>query len=405
MSGGNHHIVPIAPVTAAEIARAVDGLLVGTDCPVTTVRPASALAHGALSFAIGRKIQLDPEAGAIILVARGHVGSDRNTYIEVDNPRLAFAKALAKFFQGRPHASVAASARVAQGAQIHATAIIGEYVVIEDAVTIGARSIVQHGAVLHAGTRLGDDCVIAAGAVIGSSGFGYERDAAGIPQGIPHLGGVSIGRDVHVGSNCTIARGTLTDTVIGDHTKIGAQVNIQHNAVIGKSCIIASQAQISGSVRIEDECWIGPNSTLRETRIGARAVIGLGALVLTDVPAGTSVMGYASHPVGELAKHELVSPASDRMQASFAGQAAAADNFDELFVQMVRRILKLKQSFAISDGLTPRDVPGWDSVSNVDLLLESQRMFDVRLDIDAMAAIRSLGDLRAALKRQLPNAR
>jgi acyl carrier protein len=93
------------------------------------------------------------------------------------------------------------------------------------------------------------------------------------------------------------------------------------------------------------------------------------------------------------------------MQASFAGQAAAADNFDELFVQMVRRILKLKQSFAISDGLTPRDVPGWDSVSNVDLLLESQRMFDVRLDIDAMAAIRSLGDLRAALKRQLPNAR
>jgi UDP-3-O-[3-hydroxymyristoyl] glucosamine N-acyltransferase len=394
MSGVDQINAPVTPVTAAQIAEAVKGLLVGSDRAVTSARPVSQLVRGALSFAVGRKIEVDGAAGAIILVRAGESASDHNTYIEVDNPRLAFATVLALFFQVPSSPGAAASARIAEDAHIADAVSIGEYVVIECNVTIGARSIIQHGAVIHSGTRIGDECVVAAGAVIGSSGFGYERDTQGVPNPIPHLGSVRIGRNVHIGPNSTIARGTLSDTVIGDHTKIGAQVNVQHNVVIGRSCIIASQAQISGSVSIGDEAWIGPNCTLRGAQIGARAVIGLGALVLNDVPAGASVVGQVGRYLGEIA----ASPGSLPHGALFQKKDG---DFEQRFAELIRRVLKLRKDFGLVDTLTPRDIPGWDSVANVDLLLESQRIFHVRFAIDEMASARSIGDLRKILVRHL----
>jgi UDP-3-O-[3-hydroxymyristoyl] glucosamine N-acyltransferase len=384
---------PLRPLRASDLARAVSGELFGGDAEIVCISPASRLGAGALTFAVGDKTVIDPDANGVVLVGRGKARGDRNAYVEVDNPRLAFAIALGAFFVAPRAAAIAASARILPGAIVDPSATIGEHAVIEGECVIGARTVIQHGAVLHAGSRIGADCMIAAGAVIGAPGFGYERDANGVPHHIPHLGGVVLGDRVHVGANSTIGRGTLSDTIIGDDTKIGGQVNVQHNVAIGRRVIIASQAQISGSAVIGDDCWLGPNCTIRGVAIGDRATVGLGALVLSDLAAGASVMGMAAHAVG--ARGDARGGESDTSE-----RGAAATDFDRKFEALVRNVFKLPPAFAITDALTARDVPGWDSVSNINLFLDAQDSFAVPLEIEEMAEFRSLGDLRRALAKK-----
>jgi UDP-3-O-[3-hydroxymyristoyl] glucosamine N-acyltransferase len=384
---------PLRSLYASEIARVVAGELVGSDVEIVCACPSNRLVAGALTFAGGDKVEIRPDAKAVVLVRRGKGRRDGNVYVEVDNPRLAFAAALDAFFVAPAAAGAASSARVLPGAAVDSTASVGDHVVIEGGCVIGARTAIQHGAIIQAGTRIGADCMVAAGAVIGAPGFGYERDAHGVPHPIPHLGGVVLGDRVHVGANSTIARGTLSDTIIGDDTKIGGQVNVQHNVVIGRRVIIASQAQISGSAVIGDDCWLGPNCTIRGVTVGERATVGLGALVLSDLAPGASVMGEAAHTAGVRADAKGAEPRA-------LEPAAAISAFDHKFETLVRTVFKLPPAFAISDALTARDVPGWDSVSNINLYLDAQDSFAVPLEIEEMAEFRSLGDLRRALLKK-----
>jgi UDP-3-O-[3-hydroxymyristoyl] glucosamine N-acyltransferase len=385
---------PLHPLRASDVARAVAGELVGDDAEIVCASPSNRLVAGALTFAGGDKVEIHPNAEAVVLVHRGKSRRDGNVYVEVDNPRLAFATALHAFFAAPVVAGTASSARILAGAAVDPTVAIGEHVVIESGCVIGARTVIQHGAIIQSGSRIGSDCVVAAGAVIGAPGFGYERDAHGVPHHIPHLGGVTLGDRVHVGANSTIGRGTLTDTIIGDDTKIGGQVNVQHNVVIGRRVIIASQAQISGSAVVGDDCWLGPNCTIRGVTIGERATVGLGALVLSDLAAGASVMGAAALVAGIRAEAKYAEP-------KVLTPGAVISEFDRKFESLVRSVFKLPPAFAITDALTARDVPGWDSVSNINLLLDAQESFGVPLAIEEMAEFRSLGDLRRALLKRI----
>ena len=286
---------------------------------------------------------------------------------------------------------LAASASIAAGAVVDPSAWIGERAVIEDGVTIGARTVIDHGAVIYRGTTIGEDCVVGAGAVVGAAGFGYERNAEGVPRFLPHLGRLLIGNDVHIGPNSTIARGTIGQTEIGDHTKIGPQANIQHNVRIGRSCLICGQSQISGSVRIDDECWIGPNCTIRQsTHIGARATIGLGVLVLENVPPAGSLVGRAGVQVGDFSSEQP----GTVMQA-----ADDAKGLDGRFDQYVRDFFKLDAGLPLNDGMTAGDVPGWDSLANVNFLMGLGQAFGAKFDIETIAAMRSIGDVRRELRR------
>ncbi len=388
-------ISPIKPVSAAEVAAAVRGSLVGIDRPVTSARSVSQLIPGALSFSVGRRMEIDSKAGAIVLVRVGQSVHDGNSYIEAENPRLAFAFALKEFFERPARPGVAASARIGTGVKLGQASSIWENVVIEDNVSIGARSVVQHNAVIHSGTVIGDDCVIGTGAAVGASGFGFERDSAGIPVRISHLGGVLIGNDVEVGPSSTIARGTLSDTIIGDHTKIGTLVNIHHNARIGTCCLIAGHSQISGSVRIGDHCWLGSNCTIRQSvKIGDGATIGLGVLVLEDVTARSSVIG-----------HPGLNVAHGPQAKNVPGDIAASVQFDQSIDELIRETLHLGSEFIISDSLVPNDVPTWDSLAHVNLLLNTQKRFGVTFDVETMAAIRSIGDLKQNLRNRALNTR
>ena len=80
---------------------------------------------------------------------------------------------------------------------------------------------------------IGDDVVIQSGCKIGCKGFGF------IPikrQNLkfPHIGKVVIENNVEIANNCTIDRGSIDETKIGENTYLDNQVHVAHNVKIGK---------------------------------------------------------------------------------------------------------------------------------------------------------------------------
>lgn len=142
--------------------------------------------------------------------------------------------------------------------------------------------------------RLDPTARVGPGTVLGADGFGYywnsETDRY---HKFPHLGGVIIGRDVEIGANCAIDRGSLSNTVIGSGTKIDNLVHIAHNVHIGQHVMVVAHAEVSGSVTVKDRAWLGPScSIMQGVTIGEGATIGIGAVVLRDVEPGQTVVGH-----------------------------------------------------------------------------------------------------------------
>jgi len=158
--------------------------------------------------------------------------------------------------------------------------------------TVGEGTIIADGVYFGPNVVIGKNCRIQPGAVIGTDGFGYDQQLDGTWTPKPHLGGVVIGDDVHIGANTCIDQGSIHPTVIANGTRIDNLVHIAHNAQIGENCMIIACAEISGSVIIDDGAWIGPSACIHQHRtIGKRALVGMGAVVIKDVPDNVTVAG------------------------------------------------------------------------------------------------------------------
>ncbi len=181
--------------------------------------------------------------------------------------------------------------------QIHSSVKLGQNVVIEQGCLIEKDVIIESNVVIHKGTIIKEGTRIRSCASIGSDGFGFER-INGVNVRFPHLGRVILGRNVEVGACSTIARGTLSDTVISDDVKIDNLVHIAHNVKVGSGTLITACAEISGSVEIGSCAWIAPNVAIREKlKIGNDAVIGLAAVVTKSVAEGVTVAGNPARPL------------------------------------------------------------------------------------------------------------
>ena len=114
----------------------------------------------------------------------------------------------------------------------------------------------------------------------------------------PHIGRVIIENDVQIGSFCTIDRGSLTDTVIGEFTSIDNQVQIAHNVQIGNFCMIAAQSGIAGSTIIGNNVKIGGQTGLSgHLSIGNNVKIGGKSGVIADIGDNQTVMGYPAKSI------------------------------------------------------------------------------------------------------------
>ncbi|MDR1361064.1 MAG: UDP-3-O-(3-hydroxymyristoyl)glucosamine N-acyltransferase [Rickettsiales bacterium] len=237
------------------------------------------------------------------------------TLLITSSPRGNIVKILAEIYKEKPRRGIHWSAHIDRGVFFRKkrSLYIGQFVTIERGavlergvkiypnafigknVVIGENTIIRSGARIENAT-IGADCIINSNAVIGKDGFGYTRQD-GHNVFIPHTGRVVIGNRVSVGGNTCIDRGAMTDTTIGDGTKIDNLCQIAHGVVVGKECFLASGVGISGGVIIGDRALLaGHVGIANGVKIGDDAEVGANSGVFRDIPAGTRVLGYPAVP-------------------------------------------------------------------------------------------------------------
>jgi UDP-3-O-[3-hydroxymyristoyl] glucosamine N-acyltransferase len=229
-------------------------------------------------------------------------------------PYAGWARVAALFHPAPPVSpGIHPSAIVAEGALVDPSSEVGPLSVIEAGVEIGPGCRIGACAVIGSGVVLGRDCRIGShvslsysllgarvyvypGARIGQEGFGFASVQGGFLS-IPQLGRVILGDDVEVGANTTIDRGSSRDTVIGAGSRLDNLVQIGHNVILGRCCVIVAQVGISGSTVLEDFVRVGGQAAMAgHLRIGQGAEIGAQAGVISDMAPGASVLGSPAQP-------------------------------------------------------------------------------------------------------------
>ena len=191
-----------------------------------------------------------------------------------------------------PRAVIGPRAAIGAGTVVGATARIGPDVRIGRDCSIGSGVSVMH-------TMVGDRVILHPGCSIGQSGFKFDSNQQGHVRG-PQLGRVIIQDDVEIGANTTVDRGSDGDTVIGEGTKIDNLVQIGHNVVIGRHCIVVSECGLAAGVVLGDYVVLGGQVGIAgNLKIGERAMVGAGGGVASDVPAGERWLGSPALPSRE----------------------------------------------------------------------------------------------------------
>jgi UDP-3-O-[3-hydroxymyristoyl] glucosamine N-acyltransferase len=175
---------------------------------------------------------------------------------------------------------------------------IGNNVIIKYGVHIGKNCKIGSNVIIE-NALMGDNIIIKSGTLIGQTGFGFNFEKKKRVK-FPHIGRVIIENDVLIGSFCTIDRGSLTDTVIGEFTSIDNQVQIAHNVKIGNFCMIAAQSGIAGSTVIGNNVQIGGQTGISgHLSIGNNVKIGGKSGVISDIEDNQTVMGYPAKSIRE----------------------------------------------------------------------------------------------------------
>ena len=221
-----------------------------------------------------------------------NVLQDNNSiFIACDNPRLEYVRSLREFFN--IERKMPDERRLSY---IHEDSLVHESVILGPQTYIGPNCILEEGVELSTGVKvienvtIKSNTIIGPGTVIGSMGFGVERDAPGPrqvisfkgkPMKMPHLGGILIDSECHIGALNTLVSGAIDPTYIGKYVQTDDHVHIAHNCHLEEGVLIAASATLSGSVRIGENSWIGVGSTImQKITIGKRNTIGLGSAIL-----------------------------------------------------------------------------------------------------------------------------
>ena len=244
------------------------------------------------------------------------VGKDFNdskinkTLIKVDNPVFAYIQTLELFNkQKKTKSGIHKTAIISSEAKIGNNVYIGPYTIIdsnahiEDGVyisalchirentKIGHNTIINSNVSIYDNTEIGQSVIIESGSVIGSHGFGLTFHN-GENHIIPHTGKVIIEDKVWIGANCTIDRGSINNTIIGQGTKLDNLIQIAHNVKIGSHCVIAGQSAIAGSTTIGDYVTLaGQVGIIGHLKIGNKCTIASKSQVTKSLKDNSFVSG------------------------------------------------------------------------------------------------------------------
>ena len=238
---------------------------------------------------------------------------ENKVFIKVKNADLAMSLVLEMFapappqfaFETHPTAVIDISAKIGAGTRIGANVYIGPNVIVGENVTIypnatildectiGKNTIIWSGVVVRERCHVGNFCILHPNCTIGADGFGFrpcpERGLVKIPQ----IGNVILGNNVEIGANSSVDRGKFSSTILGDGCKIDNLVQIGHNSILGKYCIMAGNSGLAGSVTLGNGVIIGGSASIKDhLTLGDGVTIGAGSGVAADVPAGKTMIGY-----------------------------------------------------------------------------------------------------------------
>ncbi len=322
----SYTVKQVAEAIGAEFDGDADCLVSGVAEPATAGSDALALAmepkyEGDLKSSKARAAVVWPDADWKALGLVAVIYAPRSRYV---------LSGVNEFFEKKPEIPPG----VHPSAIIDPTAVIGPDAAIGPFVTIGARVVIGENAriashcsiaedarigknpLLYSGVRIGarvrigDGFICQPNAVIGADGFSYVTPKPGAieeakstgriselgkTQGfvrINSLGSVVLGDRVEVGANCTIDRGTIADTEIGDGTKLDNQVQVGHNVKVGQNCLLCGQVGIAGSTVVGDRVVLGGQVGVADhLTIGSDVVVAGKSGISSNVPSGRVMMG------------------------------------------------------------------------------------------------------------------
>lgn len=217
---------------------------------------------------------------------------------DIDYPDLTLKKPVKSKYK---YVKFGNNVLIGKNVKIGKNTLIGSNTILEHDVIIGNDSIIGSGNIIK-NTILGNRVVIQDNCKIGQKGFGF------IPMKnknfkFPHIGRVLIKDDVEIASSCTIDRGSISDTIIGNNTYLDNQVHIAHNVQIGSNCMIAGQVGFAGSSQIGNNVSIGGQAGVSgHLKIGNNVKIGGGSGVVKDIEDNQIVMGYPAESLKEFLK-------------------------------------------------------------------------------------------------------
>lgn len=319
---GPFSLEDIAAFVKGQISRAPD-----PKAPICDVKALDEAGEGDISFFENRKYlaQLGSTKGSACLIADAFLDRVPQSMacIVVPQPYHAFAMALRLFY---PSALASRTAEMAHGEPpIHPSARIGAGVRIEPNVVVGPEAVVGDGTILAAGALVGYRCIVGkgcyvgpavslthaiigdrviihAGARLGQDGFGFAMGREGHLK-VPQIGRVVVSDDVEIGANTTIDRGALKDTRIGQGTKIDNLVQIGHNVVIGRHCILVGQCGIAGSTVLEDFAVLGGQAGVAgHLTVGKGAQLAGNSASMHSIPAGERWAGSPAKKMESFAR-------------------------------------------------------------------------------------------------------
>lgn len=328
-----------------EIARLVRGEIIGdTSTEIVRLSKIEEAERGSLAFLSNPKYErfLESTRASLVLVSRTQdlekYKRPEITFIRVDDPYLSFVRVVAHLNPPTPpfpeNGPVGTGAHIDPTAKIGANVKIGSFVYIGPNVTIGDESELMTGVKIGKGSKVGKNCVffpnvvvmnncnignrvlLQAGCIIGVDGFGFARHPDGSFEKFPQVGGVTIGDDVEIGSNSTIARSALGDTVIKSGAKLDCLVHIGHHCSVGEHSALAAQVGLAGSSHTGKRCMMGGQSGIAghaaiadDTTVTAQA-----GVTKTYTKTGITLMGF---PARELDKAMRIIATAARSEANF----------------------------------------------------------------------------------------
>lgn len=322
---------PARSWTTGELAAMLEARLVGdADIRIDGLDSLDRGAPGTLSFIRSERFAEDwatsrASAALVSRPAAAHIREPRpgegRAILVVPDADVAMIRALELFAvpAERPGPGIHGSAVVEAGAKVSALAHVGPNCTVCAGASVGPGSVLHagsyvgpgasigEGTVLHPGVRVlercrvGARCVLHAGVTIGADGFGYRpAPGGGGLLKVPHIGDVVVEDGVEIGANSCVDRAKFGSTVVGAGTKIDNLVQIAHNCVIGRACIICGNCGIAGSVRIGDGAALGGGVGIADNiEIGAGAQVAAFSGVMNNVPPGEVWVGLPAGPARE----------------------------------------------------------------------------------------------------------